>query len=152
MIATGIWLVVGGLLPAKVAAHYATGLSFEPASNEYVLFTLGLSVLCLGLLHGWVDGQQWDAGGGVVEKFFRRFSFFSLTVYLVHLAVHIWPLWIYGASMGNQDVTHYYQRAMSTPWALGLSVVCIVAFSAVLPLLERRPKYSFEYCMRWICG
>ncbi len=40
---------------------------------------------------------------------------------------------------------------MSTPWALGLAAVFVVACYFLLGWLERHPRFSLEGLMRWVC-
>jgi len=151
MLLSVISMALGGVLPSFIARHFAGGTIF-PASTAYIIGTSGLSVLCLGVLHRWIDQNERITGTGPVLLFFRRFSAFSLTVYILHHAVHIWPLWIYGvAMMGKEHPTFYWRSAMSTQLALTLSLVFIVVCYVALIFLERHRKLSFEWWMRWVC-
>jgi hypothetical protein len=75
---------------------------------------------------------------------------FSLTVYVLHHMV-LWPLWIYGAWTGHEDVTIFWRRAMSPPLAFALSLVFIVAFHFLLRGLEKVNSYSLESLRRRVC-
>jgi uncharacterized membrane protein len=144
-------VALGAQSPFLMAKHYATGFTLYPASTEYILGMLGFSLLCLAILRRWVDRNERITGAGPVLTFFRRYSYLALTVYIVHLAVHLWPLWLYGVWMGQEDPTYYWRQATSTPVALGLAVAFIVLFYFVLIRLERQKKLSVEWWMRWLC-
>lgn len=136
-------------LPAVVSTHYGIGLTFYPASAEYLLLTVGLTLLALAALNRLVDTNPAVRRHGLVMRFLRRYSSFALTVYIAHLAAHLLPLWAYGAMMGHEDPTYYYQRAVTTPTALGLALVFIALFAVVLAALERHRKWSVETLLRW---
>jgi uncharacterized membrane protein len=144
-------VALGAQSPDLIAKHYATGFTLYPASTEYILGMLGFSLLCLALLHRWVDRNERITGTGLVLTFFRRYSYLALTAYIVHLAVHLWPLWLYGVWRGQEDPTYYWRQATSTPVALGLAVAFVVLFYFVLIFLERKKKLSVEWWMRWLC-
>ncbi len=159
-------IAVGGQLPHVIAKNYATGVTMYPASTEYILGMLGYSLLCLAILRRWIDRptravagpasagegrNERMTGAGPVFTFLRRYSYFALTVYVAHLALHLWPLWLYGVGMGKEDPTYYWRQAMGTPMALGLAAAFVVLFYFVLILLERRKKMSIEWWMRWLC-
>jgi uncharacterized membrane protein len=131
--------------------HYATGLTMYPASTPYVLATLGFSLLSLALLHRWIDQAGGLSKDSALATFFRRYSYFALTAYLVHHAVHLWPLWAYAIWKGKTDPEYFEGSAMDTPLALLLALAFIVAFYFVAIALEHRRRYSFEGFMRWIC-
>jgi uncharacterized membrane protein len=157
-IAGGILLALAMMLfmlqrfvPAAIAGHYLTDVTFYPASTTYIFGTLGLSILALGLLHRWIDCNERITGNGRISRFFQRFSAFAFTAYIVHHMAHIWPLWLYGILKGEDDPTFYWKHALNTPLAFGLAVAFIVAFSFGLVFLERRRKWSFEALMRWVC-
>ena len=84
--------------------------------------------------------------------FFKRYSRFSLTTYIVHHAVHIYPLYWLAMWEGHRDIWWYYAEAVSTPAALWLTLFFVVAFYAVLIRWEKRRETSFEGILRWLSG
>jgi uncharacterized membrane protein len=142
--------VSGAKVPAVIGRYYVAGFTMFPASTEYVVGTLGLCFVGLAALHRCLD----RAGGKLQTRwplrFLQRYSAFSLTVYLLHHAVHLWPLWIYG-TMAADDPTHYWHQAMSTPAALGLTLAFIGACYGLLIVLERWGNVGFEAMLRWVC-
>jgi hypothetical protein len=128
---------------------YISDLTFYPASTTYVLGTLGLTLLGLWVLYRALDARQVSPGGAALA-FLGRYSRFSLTTYVVHHAVHVWPLYLLAAWEGRRDPFWYYGDAVSTPAALVLAVLFIVGFYGMLVVLDRNRAYSFEGALRWL--
>jgi uncharacterized membrane protein len=147
----GFGLAVHPTAPRWMANCYATGLSFYPASTTYILGILGFSMLCWWLLYWGLDRNPRITGDGPVLTFFRRYSTFALTAYIVHHMAHLWPLWLYAVWRGKLKPTYYEGEAMDTLTALLLAAAFIAVFYAVLALLDRHRKYSLESWMRWVC-
>jgi len=120
-----------------------------PASCSYVTGVLGMVILLLGGLHGWIDEQQvsWIPAG--LLQCAQRFSRYSLTIYLLHHAVHLWPLWIYG-DFSAGDPTLFWGRAM--PWwpACLLSLLFLICSDRLLKFVEQRRVPTVEALMRWL--
>ncbi len=148
---SGSTTAIGAALPAFLSRTYSNELTEFPAATRYLLAMLGFAILALVLLHRWVDQNENVKGDGPFLVFLRRYSYFSLSVYVLHHMVILWPLWIYGVWMGHDDPTFYYRKAMRTPMAFALALVFIIACYFVLLLLENNKKYSLESLMRWIC-
>jgi hypothetical protein len=62
-----------------------------------VLFALG---------RRWVDSNPALAKRKSLLVFTQTFSQHSLSIYLLHHAVHIWPMWVCGAATGHEP-THF---------------------------------------------
>jgi uncharacterized membrane protein len=152
MVVAGLGMVFEPYAPAWLAQSYLKRYSFYPASTVYLLWMMGQSAVALWLLHRWIDGDGVARSEGAVIRFCRRYSYFALTVYIVHHAVHLWPLWILAAWTGTKDPTYFQGRVVTAPIALALAMVFVLAFNALAPALDRRSKYSLEGFMRWICG
>lgn len=143
-------LVLAGPLPTLLARFYR-GLTEFPASTAYVLAMLGVVLLALTLLHDRMDQNALALDNLFIVKQIRRFSAFSLTVYIAHHLVILWPLWIAGAWSGASDPTVLWRQAMSTPLALTLAGAFIVLCSLALIVLENVKRFSLEAIMRRIC-
>ncbi|HEX3313946.1 MAG TPA: heparan-alpha-glucosaminide N-acetyltransferase domain-containing protein, partial [Gemmataceae bacterium] len=140
-------------MPGPIGKHYLTGITMYPASTCYVMGALGSGMIGLLLLRRWIDQNPRITGTGGILGFFRLFSTFSLTVYVLHHIAHVWPLWLYGQWMRN-DPTYYWRTAVDTPTALLLALIFIVVCWFALLLLNRHPKYSryaLESLMRNTC-
>jgi hypothetical protein len=110
---------------------------------------LGIILLGLWVLNRTLDSKKTSPGGAVLQ-FLRRYSRFSLTTYIVHHAVHVWPLLLLAAREGRRDPWWYYGDVVSTPVALMLTLLFIVVFYGVLVVWERRRWISFEGILRWL--
>lgn len=121
-----------------------------PATTVYVLISVGAILVCLWLANRVIDHRPGITGRGRVVTFFRRYSYFALTAYCVHLAVQVWPLYVYAWWRHRSHIDYYLGRAMTVAHALLSSLALIAALYLVLIVLDRHRKYSLEYFMRWI--
>jgi uncharacterized membrane protein len=143
---------LGSCLSSEVpqaVSGYVSELSFYPASTTFAISTLGVTLLGLWVLHRGLDNREILPGRAVLS-FFRRYSRFSLTTYIIHHVVHIWPLYLLAAWRGEHELSRYYGKAVSTPVAFALAMFFIACFYVVLEVLERQRKYSFEGLFRWL--
>jgi len=140
-------------VPGWFADYYATRWidHFYPATTNFVLGSLGVLLLGLAVLDHVIDVNPLVSSTNPVLAFFRRFGCFVLTTYVVHLALHTWPMWIAAIWDGKNDPTEYYGSAVSTSTALWLALAFVAIFSFCLKFLERHKQYSIEYFLRWIC-
>jgi uncharacterized membrane protein len=148
---SGACVAFGKHLPYALAHHYATGSTEFPASTEHVLGMLGFILVSLVLLHRWLDRPDNALRAGWFITVLTRFSYFSLTVYVLHHMVILWPLWLYGACTGHADSTVFWRHAMPTPVAFALAVIFLLACYVLLIRLDRKKKYSLESLMRRVC-
>jgi uncharacterized membrane protein len=152
MAIAALGIILGAKMPRLIAEYYTNGFTFFPASTEYILGTAGLTMVCVALLYQCLDLSNRNPRIGPVMRFFQRWSTFSLTIYIVHHVVHLWPLWLYGVWMGKDDPTFYWRHAMNTPTALGLALAFVIVCNFALIFLERHKRLSFEWLMRRVCG
>ena len=121
-----------------------------PATQEFVVGSLGITLLLLAWLHHSVDRNprvlRYEGVLGVVTVFSR----YSFTVYVLHHVVHLWPLWIYGAFSGPEP-TFYWRNAMPVWAAAVLGVVFLVCCYGILRGLGPDRTFGIESCMRWLC-
>jgi uncharacterized membrane protein len=134
-------------VPSSMRGYFCQW-TFYPASTTFIITMLALTWLGLWVLHRKLDISM-TLPKGAVFGFFRRYSKFSLTTYIIHHIVHIWPLYLIAVWQGKNEVDYFYQNAISTPIALLLAALFIVAFYPLLVIWERRKKYSFEGLLRW---
>ncbi len=99
---SGLGILAEPHAPAWLAS-YATKISFYPASTVYILGISGISLLCWWILYLGLDRNPRITGSGPVLTFFRRYSSFALTAYVVHHVAHLWPLWLYAMWMGREQ-------------------------------------------------
>lgn len=143
-------LVVRPFMASTAAARMLGGWTMFPASTEYVIGMLGVAMALLGLGHRFVDPV---AASGRLRGAFgiaKTCSQYSLTIYVVHHVIHLWPLWIHGFAETGEP-TAYWRTAMpvGTAFALGCAFLA-VTFLVVRALGARRP-FGFEALMRWVC-
>jgi len=134
---------------SKAADWYASALSFYPASTSYVLGTLGMICIALWLLMSLSDGGA-PAKPGLVTRVSGVYSRMALTAYVIHHAVHIWPLMIASVVNGHEDGWEYFEEALSVPVALVLSLAFMVVFYFVASLWEKKSWMTLEMAMRRI--
>jgi hypothetical protein len=122
-----------------------------PAVTVFVLGSIGATMVALWILNYTIDDNRRITGTGPVLSFLKLYSEFAMTAYVVHLAVHVWPLWI-AAIWQHQDIKYYAGMLVQTPTALGLAVLFAVLFYPCLVVFQRHRKYSLEHLMRWLCA
>jgi uncharacterized membrane protein len=137
--------------PFLIAAYYIEGFTEFPATTTYVFAALGMCLISFVLLYVALDRRGVRASDGAVILFLSRCSAHSLTIYIVHHAIHLWPLWLYSVYQHQEDTHHYLNQAMSTPMALALAAGFIVVCYIFLMWRGKAWKVSFEALMRWLC-
>lgn len=148
------------LLSFVPAALTATGLESErwlpsrwtmfPPSLTYVLRTFGVCLTTFSLGHRWLDrNRRWSLGPRIGE-FFGTFSRRSLSIYLLHHLLHIWPLWIWTALQGMEP-TALWRKALPIETAVPLAIVGLAVCWGVARLMEVRRIDGVEGWMRRLC-
>ena len=169
-------LAAGGLLAAAAVASSVVaamqkgsvnegwrppGWTMFPASATYILGTLAAGFLLLAVLHVLVDTPDAPTAAGnrgeprvrfspAVTAFFNRTSRHSLSIYLLHHVVHIWPLWVYGFTQTGDPISSW--QSVMPAW--GSAILAVIFFAACYPLfdwLDRNNLPTAESLMRWIC-
>jgi len=157
--------LVGGweLVPASLRGDTPLAWTMFPASTAYVLGTLGGIVLALAALHRLLDGQPDDGHfddrrwpdntaprwPGLVS-WATPLSRHALSIYLVHHAVHVWPLWVWSLATTG-EATSLWQVAMP-PWAsLGLAAAFLLMAAVLCRWADRHRAVTAESLMRWLC-
>ncbi len=123
------------------ASWYLSSYSFYPASTTFVLGKLGFILLAFWYLHKKFDLGDTSETAGM--EFIRLYSKFSLTTYVVHHAVHLWPIYLL-AAWNDEDIWYFYQDATSTPVALLLTAAFILSFYFILKYIDTRNRKSFS--------
>jgi hypothetical protein len=128
---------------------YLNWPTFFPASTSFILSMVALCYLSLWFLNRRLDRRSTVSKNAVIT-FFKRYSSFSLTTYVLHFAIHIWPLYVIALWQGQDDPTFYMSNVVSSPIALLLAIIFIAIFYRVLVLWERRRNYTVEGLLRWL--
>ena len=146
--AAGLSLLAWPSLPPAITGGAAQAWTMFPASTAYVLGTLGGVMLALAGLHRLLDAAVPRCRGLVAWA--APLSRHSLSLYLAHHALHVWPLWAVGMATAGEP-TALWQVAMPVAWAIGLAAVFLVAAAVVCSWADGRRVPSAESLMRWIC-
>jgi len=166
-IVRGIWIGAGMMivsasvvsartyLPSLFPANWPAIWTMFPPSAEYVLATSGFGVFgfCSGFL--WLDHTKPDqtqpiARFQTLRSLAATLSRYSLSAYILHHVVHVWPLWVYAVSTG-QETTVYWQQATTVPVALVLSCIYFLLSFALFRWMEKNDHPAVESAMRWVC-
>lgn len=157
LLATGLSI---GCIAASVVLQQITFLSpliyrrtMFPASSSYLLGAIGVSTLSLFALHRIVDkkadGKKHSYAFEELAKWFRVVSKHSLSIYLIHHMIHLWPLWIYGLMTVGEPTTHW-QKIMPVIFSTTLAFFfCVLVIPAFL-IIDKYRVPTVESIMRWI--
>lgn len=126
------------------------GWTMFPPSSVYVAFTLGLALLAFGVSHRLIDQRGLFSDRSLVLTLAKTFSRYSLTIYVLHHIVHLWPLWIYGM-MAGQEPTYYWKIALPITVSIPLAFVFLWLVYLALRRLGPERTYGIESWMRWVC-
>ena len=149
LIAAAIALVIAWpSLPAAITGGATAAWTMFPATMAYVLGTLGGVLLALVLAHRLLDGQP-DRGHRLMA-WAAPLSRHALSIYLLHHAVHVWPLWAAGLVSAG-DATAYWQLAMPVGQALALAGGFLLAAAVLFHSADRLGIPTAESLLRWIC-
>ena len=145
-----VLLQVRPYMATAVVQHLLGGWTMYPPASEYALGTIGMALLLFGAAHHWVDGNPRVLKHDRWLDIAKTFSRYSLTIYVLHHLVHVWPLWLYGLAQG-QEPTYYWRQAMpmtiSIPLAIIFLAICYFTFSAI----GSNQRHAIESWMRWLC-
>lgn len=143
-------LALRPLLPEGIGEHFLGRWSMNPPTVTYVLGTVGVALLLLGLLHRWVDCNPRLSKRSAFLDVAKTFSQYSLTIYILHHVVHLWPLWIYGA-VTQDEPTYYLEEAMPTTVAFLLALLFMACCHVVLRRIGPDRRLGVEAWVRWLC-
>jgi uncharacterized membrane protein len=143
-------LVARPVLPAPIALGMLGGWTMFPPTTEYVLGTLGMAMGLLAILNRAVDRAAHPPVPPGMLRLAKAFSRHSLSIYVLHHLVHLWPMWIAAVVRGDEP-TAYWRDAMPTWLSLTLAAAFLALCAAVLARLGSRQAWGLERCMRWLC-
>ncbi|MFO0905225.1 MAG: heparan-alpha-glucosaminide N-acetyltransferase domain-containing protein [Pirellulales bacterium] len=156
--------VAGGLLVVGVAAAigmrqlwpelFSTVLkptwTMFPATTMYVLGAIGFVSLGFGGLYLWVDRKLGPERLPWLRSVASTFSRHSLTVYLLHHLIHVWPMWAYAIARGEETTVHWRQ-AMSLPLALVFATLFLPCAYVLFRWMDQTGRGGVEAWMRRVC-
>lgn len=136
---------------SKWAAGILSDFTFYPASITFIFIALGIILLLFWFFYTFFDLRETEEGPFLL--FSRRYSIYSLTVYFIHHATHVWPLLIAAAVTGKNDQWYYFGEAMPTSYTLTLAFVFVVLFYLLIIAWEKKEgKYSLEWLLHKLTG
>lgn len=144
-------LALRPFLPEIIAQKLLGGWTMFPTTIEYALAMIGGDLILLSLLHYYIDLNPRFARRDTLLEIAKTFSQYSLTIYVLHHIVHLWPLWIYTRASGYSDPTELWMKAMTTPQALGLAAAFLVCCFFLMRWIGPDRRFGMESWMRWIC-
>ena len=141
-----------GSLPTVATGGAERAWTMFPASTAYLLGTLATVIGAFAIVHPVLDrpGDDGRDRGRWLRAWAEPLSRHALTIYLLHHAVHVWPLWAWSLATTG-EATALWQAAMPAGWSLGLAVAFLLATAVVLKRLDRRRLPTAEALMRWLC-
>ena len=145
LVVSFIGMIMGEYFPIG-SGWYLSPYSFYPASTTYVIGMIGFIMLAF-----WFLWRRFDRNDSYIPNrkgFINLYSKYSLTTYVVHHAVHIWPIYILAARTPNRDIWYFYQDAVSTPIALLLTFIYILGFYYVLKFIDAHKAFNLEGFLR----
>lgn len=137
-------------LPSPLANNYLGGWTMFPPTIEYVLGTLGMTLMLLGLTHRLIDHNPRALRWNGLLNIAKTFSRYSFTIYILHHVVHLWPLWIYGWANGYEP-THFWMKALPITTSIPLALAFLACCYGALRQLGPERTYGIESWMRWLC-
>ncbi|PKN95885.1 MAG: hypothetical protein CVU43_23565 [Chloroflexi bacterium HGW-Chloroflexi-5] len=135
--------------PLSVVNEYISPFSFYPSTLSMQLLQLGMVLILFGILRACYDR---GARESVWLTYCRRLSRYSLTVYVLHHAVMLWPMWLIGGiAEGPWD--QFYAQAINEPLALSLSILVMILLGPALGVWDRvQGKFSLEWWLTKLAG
>lgn len=152
VLASATTVVVRPWLPADLVTTPHAWTMF-PASTTYMLGTLGGGILAATFLHRAVDLRVTGEADGSHPRMLHWaavLSRHSLSIYLLHHVVHIWPLWLVGLATTG-DPTTLWQKVVPAIVAVGLAFVFLTAATVLFVRIDRSNTPTPESLLRWLC-
>ena len=143
-------LIARPYLPPAIGQKFLGGWHMFPPTIEYVVATIGMCLFLLGVTHQWIDRNPAALRFRGLLNVAKTFSRYSLTLYVLHHVIHLWPMWIYGVAMGTEP-TYFWQQVQPTTTALLLACAFLLICYGVLQRLGPDQKVGLESWMHWLC-
>ncbi|MFM8583493.1 MAG: heparan-alpha-glucosaminide N-acetyltransferase domain-containing protein, partial [Planctomycetaceae bacterium] len=138
-----------GWFPPRIQQRLVTGWTMCPPSVSYLLGTVGLAVVVLATLRWWLELRPQATEPGRFVKTCGVLSRHSLSIYVLHHVVHIWPMWLWATWQGL-EATIYWQQALSMPAAVAAAVGFLALCAWLFPKLEQAGIPTLETALRWL--
>jgi uncharacterized membrane protein len=133
--------------PDLFGAWVLRGWTMFPPSVEYVTGTIGFALLTFSLGHRWVDPRAESLEGTRFLAIVSVFSKYSLSIYVLHHVVHLWPLWVYGAFAGSEP-TEFWGKVMPVWATIPLTAAFLIASYYLFRWMDRTGRGGIEGWLR----
>jgi len=150
MMASAILMMTRSYLPDVIGQKVLGGWYQFPATIEYVLGTIGMTLVAFAVLIVFVDRNPRAGEYRGLLNIAKTFSRYSFSIYVLHHLVHLWPLWIYGIMQG-QEPTYYWKKAMPVSVSVPLAIIFLVGCFFLFRKLGPERRIGIEGWMRWLC-
>lgn len=128
---------------------FITPLSFYPCSTTMLLLQIGLCLILFTITQ-YFDGDniaKFNESKALIMA--RLLSSYSLTIYIMHHVVILWPVWLLGYLHG--DISLYYTNMFSAMISLiAASILLILLFAILITFNRYNRLVSIEYLMKKI--
>jgi uncharacterized protein len=152
----GSLLSAFGLICAYVSSFFSgyelndlliTPLSFYPNTTSMIFLQLGLCFMVFSLVQHFDQAKNISGYHLVMANVCSLLSKYSLTIYVMHHFILLWPLWVLGYLHG--DVQMYYANASSALFGFVIGGVLLVFLYKIFLIWDKRSgKYSFEWLLQ----
>jgi uncharacterized membrane protein len=137
-------------MPSQLVVKPDDAWTMFPPSLAYLAGTIGMVLFWLAILHRWIDhNPKMNPDRGLLSVA-STLSRHSLTIYILHHVVHLWPLWLFAIWQG-QEATFYWNKAFSIYYSVPLALLFVVLCYFFLRWMDRTGKPGVEHWMRWLC-
>jgi uncharacterized membrane protein len=147
---SGGLLLARKLVPESIVISLPNPWTMFPPSLEYSVGIIGFTVSSFVLTHYWIDHKFSTGALDRIAKFSIVFGKHSLSFYLLHHLIHLWPLWIYGSIFG-EHFQDFWMKATNVSVALILASIFLIISFYLFRWIDRHDGPSAEKLMRWLC-
>jgi len=149
LVATVLLLLVAHFAPSDSTWNDRLQWSMFPATSVYLLGTVSWTIFAFALAYEWLDLRLPPTQLPRLRRLAATFSRRSLTAYLLHHIVHLWPLWLLAVYQGLEP-TYYWRQATSVPVALLLAGIFLLICHRLFLWLDLNKRPAVEELMRWL--
>lgn len=152
----GCFLTMAGFLSAYLSSltpgHeindvLLTPLSFYPDTTAMIFVQLGLCLVAFSGLQHFDSNQEVSSKYKKIFSWSSLFSKYSLTIYIVHHFILLWPLWIMGYMQGDREM--YYANAATAGFGLFAGTILLIVLYKIIQFWDTKSgKYSFEWLLQ----
>jgi Heparan-alpha-glucosaminide N-acetyltransferase, catalytic len=135
------------LAPDLFGVRVLRGWTMFPPSVEYVTGTIGFALLTFSLGRRWLDPRAELLEGSRLLAIASVFSKYSLSIYVLHHVVHLWPLWVYGAFAGGEP-TEFWMKATPVWATIPLTALFLIASYFLFRWMDRTGRDGIEGWLR----